>query len=330
MMKRWQLNVSFAISIVMAGLPGIIFAQSTANYPNKQIKIIVPLAPGGATDIAARILAAALTEVVGESVFVENRTGAAGNIGMTAVAQSAPDGYTLLMGNVSINAINELIFAKTLKVSPSQDLTPVTMVASIPNLLVSGPNFPPNDLKELVAYTKQRPGQLNFSSPIGGYSNLDMLDFNRQAGISLVNIPSKGAGASQTSVISGEIHYSILNAATVTELVKTGRMKAFATTSATRLPSLPDVPTMLESGYVGIGSDNWNAIFVPVKTPKPIVDYLFAAISKVMQTPKVRESFAKAHVPITLSKSPADAKDFVSNDSLRWKRVIAETGFVIE
>ena len=317
-------------AILVFGMSTFSYAQGSNTFPNKPIKIVVPLAPGGGTDIAARILAAALSEVVGESVFVENKTGASGNIGMTAVAQSAPDGYTLLMGNVSINAINELIYSKQLKASPSRDLVPISMIASIPNLLVSGPNFPPNNLKELVAYAKQRPGDLNYSAPMGGYSHLDMLDFNRQAGISLVNIPSKGAGASQSSIISGEIHFSILNAATVTEIVKSGKMKAFATTSPTRLAALPDVPTMIESGYVGIGSDNWNAIFAPAKTPKPVIDYLFSAITKAMQNPRLKDSFAKGHLPIALSKSPEDAKIFIQNDSLRWKRVISENNFSIE
>jgi tripartite-type tricarboxylate transporter receptor subunit TctC len=317
-------------AILVFGMSTFSYAQGSNPFPNKPIKIVVPLAPGGGTDIAARILAAALSEVVGESVFVENKTGASGNIGMTAVAQSAPDGYTLLMGNVSINAINELIYSKQLKASPSRDLVPISMIASIPNLLVSGPNFPPNNLKELVAYAKQRPGDLNYSAPMGGYSHLDMLDFNRQAGISLVNIPSKGAGASQSSIISGEIHFSILNAATVTEIVKSGKMKAFATTSPTRLAALPDVPTMIESGYVGIGSDNWNAIFAPAKTPKPVIDYLFSAITKAMQNPRLKDSFAKGHLPIVLSKSPEDAKIFIQNDSLRWKRVISENNFSIE
>ena len=317
-------------AILIFGMSAYSYAQGSSPFPNKPIKIVVPLAPGGGTDIAARILAAALSEVVGESVFVENKTGASGNIGMTAVAQSAPDGYTLLMGNVSINAINELIYSKQLKASPSRDLVPISMIASIPNLLVSGPNFPPNNLKELVAYAKQRPGDLNYSAPMGGYSHLDMLDFNRQAGISLVNIPSKGAGASQSSIISGEIHFSILNAATVTEIVKSGKMKAFATTSPTRLAALPDVPTMIESGYVGIGSDNWNAIFAPAKTPKPVIDYLFSAITKAMQNPRLKDSFAKGHLPIALSKSPEDAKIFIQNDSLRWKRVISENNFSIE
>lgn len=305
-------------------------AQSAPPFPNKPIRIIVPLAPGGGTDIAARILAVSLSEVIGESVVIENRTGAAGNIGMTYVAQSAADGYTLLMGNVSINAINELIYGKKLKVVPSQDLTPISMIASIPNLLVSGPNFPPNNLKELVAYAKQRPGDLNYSSPLGGYSHLDMLDFNRQAGITMLNIPSKGAGASQSSIISGEIHFSILNAATTTEIVKSGRMKVFATTSPNRLPALPNVPTMLESGYVGIGSDNWNALFVPAKTPKPVVDYLFTAVSKAMQSPKLKESFAKGHLPIVVSKSPEEAQAFIRNDSARWQRIITENNVSIE
>jgi tripartite-type tricarboxylate transporter receptor subunit TctC len=329
-MRFFARGIHWYFAIAILSISTFSHAQGSGSFPNKPIKIIVPLAPGGGTDIAARILAAALSEVVGESVFVENKTGASGNIGMTAVAQSAPDGYTLLMGNVSTNAINEFIYAKQLKVSPSQDLMPITMIASIPNILVSGPNFPPNNMKELVAYAKQRPGELNFSAPLGGYSNLDMLDFNRQAGISMVNIPSKGAGSSQTSIIAGEIHFSILNAATVTEIIKSGRMKAFATTSATRLPAFPDLPTMIESGYVGIGSDNWNAIFVPAKTPKPVVDYLFAAITKAMQNPKVKESFAKAYLPIVLSKSPDDAKNFVRNDSVRWKRVISENNFSID
>ena len=317
-------------AILIFSMSTFSYAQGSGSFPNKPIKIVVPLAPGGGTDIAARVLAAALSEIVGESVFVENKTGASGNIGMTAVAQSAPDGYTLLMGNVSTNAINEFIYGKQLKVSPSQDLVPISMIASIPNLLVSGPNFPPNNLKELVAYAKQRPGDLNYSAPMGGYSHLDMLDFNRQAGISLVNIPSKGAGSSQSSIIAGEIHFSILNAATVTEIVKSGKMKAFATTSATRLPSFPDVPTMIESGYVGIGSDNWNALFAPAKTPKPIIDYLFVAVTKAMQNPRVKDSFAKGHLPIVLSKSPEDAKNFIRNESLRWKRVISENNFSIE
>jgi tripartite-type tricarboxylate transporter receptor subunit TctC len=323
-------KIFITLAFVAFSISSFSHAQGTNPFPSKPIKIVVPLAPGGGTDIAARILAAALSDVVGESVFVENKTGASGNIGMTAVAQSAPDGYTLLMGNVSINAINELIYSRQLKVSPARDLVPISMIASIPNLLVSGPNFPPNNLKELVAYAKQRPGEFNYSSPMGGYSHLDMLDFNRQAGISLVNIPSKGAGASQSSIISGEIHFSILNAATVTEIVKSGKMKAFATTSATRLPALPDVPTMIESGYVGIGSDNWNAIFAPAKTPKPVIDYLFSAITKAMQSPRLRDSFSKGHLPIVLSKSPEEAKNFIQNDSLRWKRVITENNFSID
>lgn len=308
----------------------LVMAQGVAPFPNKPIRIIVPLAPGGANDIVARILAVSLAEVTGENVIVENKVGAAGNIGTAYVAQSAPDGYTLLMGNVSINAINELIYGKKIKVVPSQDLTPISLAASIPNLLVSGPNFPPNNLKELVAYAKQRPGDLNYSSPLGGYSHLDMLDFNRQAGITMVNIPSKGAGQAQSAIISGEIHFSIINAATATEIVKGGRMKVFATTSANRLPSLPNVPTMLESGYVGIGSDIWVALFAPAKTPKPIVDYLFNAVSKAMQNPRLKESFAKGHIPILVSKSPEDAQAFIRNDSARWQRIITENNFTIE
>ena len=323
-------RIKFTVVLSAIFFLGSVAQAQPGPYPNKPVKIVVPLGAGGGTDIAARLLAAALTETLGQSFYIENKTGAAGNIGMTYAAQSAADGYTLLMGNVSTNAINETVFAKQLKIIPSEDLVPISMVASIPNLLVSGPNFPPNDLKDLIAYTKQRPGQLNFSSPLGGYSHLDMLDFNRQAGMSMVNIPSKGAGSSQTSIISGEIHFSILNAATVTEHVKSGRMKAYATTSANRLAAFPNLPTLVESGYPGIGSDNWNAIFAPAKTPRPVIDILFAAIIKSIQQPKVKESFTKANLPAVTSKSPEEALNFVRTDSLRWKRIIKENNISFE
>jgi len=148
--------------------------------------------------------------------------------------------------------------------------------------------------------------------------------------MSMVNIPSKGSGSSQTAIISGEIHFSILNAATVTEHVKSGRMKAYATTSANRLAAFPNLPTLVESGYPGIGSDNWNAIFAPVKTPRPVIDILFAAIIKSIQQPKVKESFTKANLPAVTSKSPEEALNFVKTDSLRWKRIIKENNISFE
>ena len=307
----------------------VTFAQSS-SWPDRPIKIIVPFAVGGATDIAARIIAPALGEQLGQQFFVEIKAGAAGNIALEYVAQSAPDGYTILIGNVSTNSINEILYASKLKVKPSTSFKTVALVASIPNILVSGPNFPPNNMKELVAYAKARPGELNFSSPLGGYSHLDMLDFNRRAGISMVNVPSKGAGSSQTGLISGDIHFSIVNAASTTSLIKAGKLKAFATTSANRLFSFPDLPTFTESGFGGVGNDQWNGLFVPAKTPPIIINKLHAALNPATQKLQIKEAFTGAGMTIMANLSQEEAQNFVNNEMQRWARIIKENQVNLE
>ena len=307
----------------------VTFAQSS-SWPDRPIKIIVPFAVGGATDIAARIIAPALGEQLGQQFIVEIKSGAAGNIALEYVAQSAPDGYTILIGNVSTNSINEILFATKLKSKPSTSFKTVSLVASIPNIVVSGPNFPPNNMKELVAYAKARPGELNFSSPLGGYSHLDMLDFNRRAGISMVNVPSKGAGSSLTGLMSGDIHFSIVNAASTTSLIKAGKLKAFATTSANRLFSFPDLPTFTESGFGGVGSDQWNGLFIPAKTPQVIINKLNTALNQATQKTQIKEAFNGAGMNILANLSSDEAQSFVNNEIQRWARVIKENQVNIE
>jgi tripartite-type tricarboxylate transporter receptor subunit TctC len=307
----------------------VTFAQSS-SWPDRPVKIIVPFAVGGATDIAARIIAPALGEQLGQQFIVEIKSGAAGNIALEYVAQSAPDGYTILIGNVSTNSINEILFATKLKSKPSTSFKTVSLVASIPNIVVSGPNFPPNNMKELVAYAKARPGELNFSSPLGGYSHLDMLDFNRRAGISMVNVPSKGAGSSLTGLMSGDIHFSIVNAASTTSLIKAGKLKAFATTSANRLFSFPDLPTFTESGFGGVGSDQWNGLFIPAKTPQVIINKLNTALNQATQKTQIKEAFNGAGMNILANLSSDEAQSFVNNEIQRWARVIKENQVNIE
>ena len=307
----------------------VTFAQSS-SWPDRPVKIIVPFAVGGATDIAARIIAPALGEQLGQQFIVEIKSGAAGNIALEYVAQSAPDGYTILIGNVSTNSINEILFATKLKSKPSTSFKTVSLVASIPNIVVSGPNFPPNNMKELVAYAKARPGELNFSSPLGGYSHLDMLDFNRRAGISMVNVPSKGAGSSLTGLMSGDIHFSIVNAASTTSLIKAGKLKAFATTSANRLFSFPDLPTFTESGFGGVGSDQWNGLFIPAKTPQLIINKLNTALNQATQKTQIKEAFNGAGMNILANLSSDEAQSFVNNEIQRWARVIKENQVNIE
>ena len=317
-------------AVLVSGAAVATAADPAASWPSRPVRLVVPFAPGGATDIVARISAQALTDVLGQQFVVDNRSGAAGNIGVEIVAKAQPDGYTLLVGNVSTNAINPTAFRKTLKFEPLKELAPVAMVAVVANVFVSGTNFPPNTMKELVEYARARPGALNYSNPIGAYSHLDMLDFSKKAGIQAVNIPSKGAGASIAGVIAGEIHFSFLNAATVTPQIRGGRMKGFATTAAKRLPELPDVPTMAEAGYPGIGSVNWSAYFAPVRTPPAIVAKLYAALAQGMQRPAVREAFAKANVPLAFSESPEAFRRELAAEVERWARIINENAIRFE
>ncbi len=310
--------------ILVCWIAAVLAPAQAQDWPRRPVRMVVPFTAGGGNDISARIIAQPLTEELGQQFIVDNRPGAAGNIGMEIVARSQPDGYNIVVGNVSTNAINPTGFKSVLKFDPVNDLAPVTMISRIPNLLVSGAGFPPNNMKELIDYAKARPGQLNYSSPLGGYSHMDMLDFNAKAGLRMMNIPSRGAGASFAAIIAGEIHASFMNAATSTPQVKGGRMKAFATTAQKRLPDLPDVPTMSEAGFPNTGSELWVGLFVQAKTPRAIIDKLHAAVVKVTQQQSVRDGFTKAQVPMAVSASPDEFNAYVRGEVQRWARIIRE------
>jgi len=312
-----------AAAVLLAALPAPGHAQKT-DWPQRPVRLVVPFAPGGGTDIVARLLAPSLGETLGQPVIVDNRSGAAGNIAMEIVARAQPDGHTVLVSNVSTASINPILYAGTLKFEPLKELAGVTLLAAIPNLLVSGAGLPPANFKELIAYARARPGQLNYSTPLGGYSHLDMLDLTSRTGVKMVNVPSKGAGSSAASIINGEIHFSLANAASTTPQVKAGRMKAYATTASRRLPDLPDVPTFTELGLAGVGSDNWNGLFLPARTPRAIVSRLHQATVEVLQRPAIVEAYAKVAVPVAVSRSPEDFDAFVRSEVARWTRIIKE------
>jgi tripartite-type tricarboxylate transporter receptor subunit TctC len=298
--------------------------QDARNWPTRPVHVIVPFSLGGATDLVARILGPALAESLGQPFIVENRPGASGNIGVEIAAKAPPDGYTLLVGNISTNAINPSGFAGRLKFDPVKDIVPVTLVASVPTILVTSPNLPPSSVKELVEYARARPGELNYSNPLGSYSHMDTLDLSSRTGIKVVLIPSKGAGSAITSLINGEVHFSFLTMSSVIPHVKAGRMKALATTSRERLSELPNVPTMAQAGFPGIGSENWNGLFFQARTPRAIVDRLYTATVQAMQKKPVLDAFANAALPVSLSKSPEDFQAFVDAEIRRWARILKE------
>jgi tripartite-type tricarboxylate transporter receptor subunit TctC len=310
-----------ALAWACAAVPG--FAQEP-SWPTRPVRVLVPYSVGGATDIVIRLIQPALGEMLGQPIVVENRPSATGNLAVEAVAKAAPDGHTVLIGNITTNAINPAGLAHVLKFDPTKDLVGVTLLVSIPTIVVAAPNLPANSFKELIDYARAHPGELNYSNPLYAYSHLDTLELSRRTGIQVVPIPSKGAGPTVTAIMNGEIHFSFLNAASVMAYVKSGKMKALATTAPQRLPELPNVPTMAEVGFPDVGSNNWNAFFLPAKTPRAIVNRLHALTLQVMRRKDIQDLFVKASLPIVLSSTPEEFQQFLDAEMKKWSRIIKE------
>jgi tripartite-type tricarboxylate transporter receptor subunit TctC len=322
---------TFIVALGALGAPAAPAAQpAEQNYPTRPIRMLIPFAPGGATDIIARVLEPTLTKRLGQQIVIDNRSGAAGNIAVELVAQSQADGYTLLVGNISTNSINPLLFAGRMKVNALRDLAPITKLVAIPNFILGSPKLPASTLKEALAYAKARPGQLNFQAPLGSYSHLDMLALTAAAGVKMVHLPSKGAGETLTAMLRGDIHITESNVASNIGAVKAGQLKAFAVTSEKRLADLPDVPTMAEAGFPGIGSLNWNGLFAPARTPRPIVSKLHAEAVASMKELDGDGSLSKRALPVSLSASPDEFAAFVNAEAKRWEKIIRDNNVKID
>jgi tripartite-type tricarboxylate transporter receptor subunit TctC len=323
-------RVRSVAAAALFALPVLSAAQS--DYPNRPVKVLVPYAPGGATDIIARHVAAKLNDVLGQSVVVENRAGASGNVALDAAAKSPADGYTLLCGNVSTNAINETTFAQTLQTKPSRDLTGITKLVEIPHVIVATPSLPVGSVAELVAYAKQNPGKLNYASAgLGTYPHLDMVVLERTVGMVLTHVPYKGgAGQMLPSLMAGETQVAFINLASSLPQVRAGKLKAIATTAPARLAELPDVPTMAEQGYPGIGTNAWQGLFAPAATPRPVVDKLYAAVAKILSQPEMKDMLAKQMMTVALSASPDDFNALVQKETRAWAEVVRESKVKID
>jgi tripartite-type tricarboxylate transporter receptor subunit TctC len=314
-----------AAAMVCAAQPLLAPAQSD-GYPNRPVKLLVPYAPGGATDIIARQLGAKLEESLGQPFVVENRAGASGNIALDAAAKAPPDGYTLLVGNVSTNAINESTFAGVMQTKPSRDLVGISKLVEIPHVLVAATSFPPNTVAEVIEWAKKNPGKVNYASAgVGTYPHLDMLRFAKAAGIELTHVPYKGgAGQMLPALMSGEVQLSFINLASTIEQIRAGKIKAIATTMPTRLAELPNVPTMAEQGFAGIGTNAWQGLFAPAATPKPILDKLQVAVAAALSTPEMKEKLARQMMTVALSQSSPAFTEEVRNETQAWAQVVAE------
>jgi tripartite-type tricarboxylate transporter receptor subunit TctC len=306
-------------------------AAAQDAYPSRPVKMIVPYAPGGATDIIARIIAPKLTESLGQSFVVENRPGASGNLALETVAKATPDGYTLLVGNVSTNAINESTFAHQLTIRPSRDLVGITKLVEIPHIIAATASFSGNSVADLVALAKKDPGKINFASAgLGSYPHLDMEKLQRAAQIKLTHIPYKGgAGQMMPAIISGETPVAFLNLSSALPHIKAGKMKALATTAPTRVPELPDVATMAEQGFAGIGTNAWQALFAPANTPKPVIARLYKAVAASLSQPEMKEQLARQMLTVALSGSSEEFTELVRKETQSWGQFVREAGIKI-
>src|SRR3954462_13956342 len=307
-------------------------AAAQDSYPSKPVRILVPYGPGGATDIIARIVAQRLTESLGQSFVVENRPGANGNLALEAAAKAPADGYTLLVGNVSTNAINENIYASQLTIKPSRDLAGIAKLVEIPHIVVASAQLPANNIAEFVALAKKEPGKLNFASVgLGSYPHLDMERFMKAAGIQLTHVPYKGgAGQAIPAMISGEVQVAFFNMASLLPHIRSGRLKALAAIPTERLPELPQVPTLAEQGFPGIGTNAWQGMFAPAATPKAIIDRLHASVLAVLTKPETKEGLGKQMMSVEVSRSPQEFSEEVRRETQAWGDFLREARIKIE
>jgi len=311
---------------LLAVAPSVAFSQ----YPTKSVRMIVPFAPGGASDFVARILQPRMSELLGQQVVVENRAGASGNIGMEAAAKSPPDGYTIYLGNVGTVALNPGVFPK-LAVVPTRDFIAVSQVVDVPGVLVVHPDLQAKTVKDIVAIAKAHPGKLNYASPGAGSQNrLETEVFRKLENLDMVHVPYKGgAGPAIAGLVGGETHMMFVTASSAMNHVKSGRLRLIAVTSAKRLAAFPDAPTMAEAGYPQLTSGSWQGIFVPTGTPKPVVDKLYSVVIDTMKTPDVVQRLANGGVDVVTS-APGEFAKFVEKETERWVRAAREAGATAE
>ncbi len=311
-----QLLKYVVVSLVLS----IHCAAQADTYPSKPIRMIVPAAAGGTTDIAARTIADPLGRELGQNIVVDIKAGAAAIIGTQALVSSPADGYTIIMGNIGPNAINYSLY-KNLPYK-MEDMEPVTMVLATPNVLVVNANFPAKTVAEMVTLAKANPGKYSFASSGRGQSihmSGEMLKY--QAGIDITHVPYKGAGPALVDLLGGQVTMMVDNLPSSMTYIKSGKLKALAVTSRVRSPELPDVPTMIEAGFKDFEVTAWFGIFVPAKTPPEVINKLYAALKKVLNLPEVKARMTElgGYAP---ADTPANTKAFVIAEKKKWEQLV--------
>jgi tripartite-type tricarboxylate transporter receptor subunit TctC len=317
MLKRCFL--ALAASVTLMGSAA--FAQQ--DYPSRPIRLLVPFAPGGGTDAAARVISKKLSENLGQSIVVDNKGGAGGNIAAAEVAKAEPDGYTLFFGAIGPLSINPSLYRK-LQFDPLKDFAPITMAVVFSNVLVAHPSVAANNVQELIAAAKSSPGTLNYgSSGTGGVGHLAGELFNNMAEVDLVHVPYKGGGPAMIDLIGGQIQLVFATAPTAIEHVRAGQIKALGVTSSKRMEALPDVPTIAEAGLSGYEVTNWYCFVAPAATPEEIIAKLNDEIRKAMASPEVNDALLAQGMEPTPT-SPGELGTFIRSETEKWAQIIKE------
>lgn len=298
-------------------------AQTADNYPNRSITMVVAFPAAGTTDILARLIGQKLTEKFKQTVVIENRPGAGGNIGTAYVAKAAPDGYTIMMGTIGTQSINPGLYKK-MPYDAAKDFVPITRAAMVPNLLVVNKDAPYNTLPEMMAYGKANPGKLTYGSSGNGTTlHLSGELFNLMSGSKITHIPYKGSTPAVADLMGGQISMIFDNMPSVIQQVKSGRLKALAVTSAQRNPQLPEIPTIQELGVAGYEVWSWFGLLAPTATPKPIVDKLNASIVDIIKQPDVQAKIIELGA-VPVPETSAEFGVFIEAETLKWAKVIKE------
>jgi tripartite-type tricarboxylate transporter receptor subunit TctC len=299
-------------------------------YPSKPIRMVVGYAPGGGTDVVARLVAARMSLQIGQGVIVENRPGNSGIVAASQVAKSPADGYTLMMGVVSLNAIQPSL-VPNLPFDPVKDFAPVTLTASTPHLIVVHPSMAITSIRELIAHAKANPGKLSFPSAGNGTTpHIAGELFTSMAGVKMVHVPYKSTGQSMPDLLAGRLEVGFDTLASAIAYVKGGKLRALAVTDAKRLADLPGVPTVEEAGLPGYRFSTWYGVFAPAGTPTAVVNRLHAEINKAMQSPDLRAKYAEMGMDDSVTRTPEEFAALVRADIARFAKLVKEAGIKIE